>query len=617
MRLDGVTVENFRGLRRADIHGLSGEALVTVSGPNGSGKSLLFEAITLLWRSRRGLPGPVVRVVGDWGETGYVSMELALTEPERALATRVASEHGLGLPGDAPERIVLAATLEQTSVRVQIDDRWADQIWSGALRSALPFAEIDYLPADRTIPRGEQANVNPSLLAEAQREQFRQQIVGSFIQHRQVVSLSGVAPILASLDYLDMLAGRAGDEPTRDFDRITGAFYEATGKRINRPTLDPGSPYGASLMVETESGTSHTIDQLSSGEQEVLGLMYYVRRLSARGGILIIDEPELHLHPALQRSLFAVLENVAERAQVWIATHSPRLVTAANLDAVLHMTPPSTEARNQIERASDEEARLRLLDELGVHPIEVLQTDALIIVEGNSDANRISALFPLESGRATVHVAGSAAAVEATCRTLAEQSPLPFLGVRDRDLLSDEEVARLERNLPNLFVWPSRSFENELLHTPLLVRTLRRAGRDVSESEVRERVRVIADGHRAEVLAALVDAELRRRHAYERRGGDPLDRLRHQLIEVQRVAQEKAYELDSVAAAINAHLEERWSRDHPRLLDGKRALAEFKKETPFHSDTDLVNALLLTAREEPEVAPLSVKGLRIRLLGLY
>src|SRR5262249_39436046 len=157
-------------------------------------------------------------------------------------------------------------------------------------------------------------------------------------------------------------------------------------------------PYGASLKVETPEGMEHTLDQLSSGEQEALGLMYFVRRLSAKGGALLIDEPELHLHPALQRSLFQTLQGISAPAHDMITTHSPRLVVASSLDAVLHMSPSTRGDTNQLTRAGTEEARLELLSDLGVHPIEILQSDLLVLVEGSTDVALLEALLPVELG---------------------------------------------------------------------------------------------------------------------------------------------------------------------------------------------------------------------------
>jgi hypothetical protein len=164
-------------------------------------------------------------------------------------------------------------------------DPWLQQLLrTPQFATAQSFGQIDHLPADRTTGRGEQAQVNPSLLSEQQREQLRTNVVGSYAQQRQVVGISGVAPLLATADYMDLLADRQGIQPSGDFDAITSPFYDATGKRVRRPSIDPSDPYGAGIRVETATGTEHGLDQLSSGEQEVLSLSFFVRRLRSRGG---------------------------------------------------------------------------------------------------------------------------------------------------------------------------------------------------------------------------------------------------------------------------------------------------------------------------------------------
>ena len=63
------------------------------------------------------------------------------------------------------------------------------------------------------------------------------------------------------------------------------------------------------------------IDQLSSGELEWLAL---VGTLITGGGegIVLIDEPELHLHPEWQARLLPALEQVVPGSQIILATHA-------------------------------------------------------------------------------------------------------------------------------------------------------------------------------------------------------------------------------------------------------------------------------------------------------
>ncbi len=616
MRLDRVHIANFRGIELAELHGLAASPLITVAGPNGAGKSIFFEAIALMWRitsiwqRQQIVPSTII---GPWGDDAHIDVEVVLETDELRALRDYAERVGLPQLGDSRADLRLRITHGDRPVAVEATPG-AEPLLTLDFTTAHPFANVDFFPADRAFPRGEQAAVNPALLSEQQREAFRDQIVGSFTQQRQLVNLSGIAPLLASLDYVDLLADRERRPRSGDFDALADAFAAATSKRLLRPTLDPASPQGAVLRVETPIGILHAIDQLSSGEQEVLGLTYFVRRLSARGGILLIDEPELHLHPSLQRALFSALESTAARAQVWIATHSARLITAAPLEAIVHIRPATGSVRNQLTRASAETDRLRVLEDLGVHPIEAFQSDAFVVVEGPTDEQRLSALLPLEFGRVFTFVAGSGADVERIVGLLnSDAIPIPHLGIRDRDTMSNDEAIALEAATPNLFVWSRRSIENVILSPPLLAKTLERSGSPLSEEEVVARLRELAGRQREAIEAELVEARLREAHSYSRAGATPSARLKHHLQEVRRVADERLAQLDDVTDEVERELDARWESDFLVIADGKRMLSEFLQFTGFRTVRDLLAAITQSAHDHPELMPSDFARLRQRL----
>jgi len=69
----------------------------------------------------------------------------------------------------------------------------------------------------------------------------------------------------------------------------------------------------------------HYIEDLSSGEKQCLLLVFMVTRWLMPGGIVLIDEPDLHLHVSLQRQLIATLEQIvkAQNGQMIVTSHSP------------------------------------------------------------------------------------------------------------------------------------------------------------------------------------------------------------------------------------------------------------------------------------------------------
>jgi hypothetical protein len=624
VRIEGFRVKNFRGLRRAEIDSIADAPVVTVSGPNGAGKSLLFEALMFVWRAS--LRWPTQRydlnpLIGPWSNETEIGVTFRLTSDESDALSSFRQRNSGGEAADPPDLVTLKTVVKHGDPIGELStvaDEWGHILWSPRFAERHAFAHVDYLPADRGIQRGEQAQVNPALLGRQQTESLRDQVVNTFVQQRQILTLTGVQPFLASLDYVDMLAERERGELTGDFQSISDAFFQATGKRIHRPRLDPRVPFGAVLEVETPSGEEHNIDQLSSGEQEVLTLMFYVRRLSSSGGLLLIDEPELHLHPALQQSLFSVLESVADRAQICIVTHSPKLVTAALLDAVIHMTPTAGEDSNQVSKAADEEARGELLSDLGVHPIDVLQSDMLVVVEGSLDARRLPAALPLTLSRSALHIAGDAKGVEATCRTLASRTLLiPWICIRDRDLLSDEDVANLHAKMPGLFVWPSRCLENELLSPSLVSVTLQRTGRTTTEEEVVAKLLSLADAHRESILAGWTDLELKRRHPISLRSNSGgLDRELAYLEAAEAGAKDKIAVFADIRDQMAQDLDTRWDEEWFKLMDGKRALGEFLSETPYQNVADFVNALTHTLRESAAPLPPGLQTLQERLVAL-
>jgi hypothetical protein len=226
------------------------------------------------------------------------------------------------------------------------------------------------------------------------------------------------------------------------------------------------------------------------------------------------------------------------------------------------------------------------------------------------------ALLPIDLSPAVISVAGGALGVEQTARTLSASTDVRFVAVRDRDLLSDEAVTALTTAIPELFVWPKRTLENELLDPPLVLKTLERAGANVPVEDVANRLLELAERQKEEILADLTRQELEARHEFASKGANRLEKLRGYIEETVRVGREKLDEFDDVLSQTSATLDGRWAADHVKLMDGKRALREFREFTPFENPAGLITAIMATLRDHPELMPSGLVAFRERLQAL-
>ncbi|MFM7714300.1 MAG: AAA family ATPase, partial [Microcystis sp.] len=84
-----------------------------------------------------------------------------------------------------------------------------------------------------------------------------------------------------------------------------------------------------------------SMDESSSAVRSLLDIGFYLRHEARIGDLLIVDEPELNLHPENQRriaKLFARLINIG--IKVFITTHSDYIIKEINTLIMLNHNKP-------------------------------------------------------------------------------------------------------------------------------------------------------------------------------------------------------------------------------------------------------------------------------------
>ena len=90
------------------------------------------------------------------------------------------------------------------------------------------------------------------------------------------------------------------------------------------------------VYFENKKGESFPINQLSTGEKTLLLKILSLYLLEVKNSVILIDEPELSLHPNWQNRILDIYERFAieNNNQIIIATHSPHIVGSAKTDSL-------------------------------------------------------------------------------------------------------------------------------------------------------------------------------------------------------------------------------------------------------------------------------------------
>jgi len=150
-------------------------------------------------------------------------------------------------------------------------------------------------------------------------------------------------------------------------------------------TLFPAYPAIRSLL-ESEQGRrdiyfgAYPSTQVGAGVKQVLSCLYQLRQSPA--GIVVVEEPEIHLHPEMQRVFFRYLRELAADRQLIITSHSPSIVAETTLDSIRLIR--SRHGRALVEQL-EPEGISALSAELGVMPRDIFEFEAVLVVEGVTD----------------------------------------------------------------------------------------------------------------------------------------------------------------------------------------------------------------------------------------
>ncbi len=194
-------------------------------------------------------------------------------------------------------------------------------------------------------------------------------------------------PVKANVDFtrqLETVARRSSfvaekyPEVLSNFADIIGGEYTVT-------------KYDELCYVPKGKRVKLSMDESSSAVRSLLDIGFYLRHVAQPGDLLMVDEPELNLHPENQRRvarLFARLVNLG--IKVFITTHSDYIIKELNTLIMLNHDKPHL--KRIVEKEGYLAEELLSADKIKVYIAE----EASLLLDGNKNKSKCQTLIPAD-----------------------------------------------------------------------------------------------------------------------------------------------------------------------------------------------------------------------------
>lgn len=143
----------------------------------------------------------------------------------------------------------------------------------------------------------------------------------------KIYNITYALPVRRNIDFirnLDSISKKDGElfkahpEIIAEFQEIVGGSYRA-------------SKEGLFFYPNTSKSTKLSIGESASSVRSLLDVFFYLKHVARPGHILMVDEPELNLHPECQRKFARLLAKLVNYGiQVFITTHSDYIIKEFN-----------------------------------------------------------------------------------------------------------------------------------------------------------------------------------------------------------------------------------------------------------------------------------------------
>ena len=327
MKLARVEIENYRAIERLDLP--LDPVLTVLHGANGHGKTSVLSAIAVglgsiptLLPDISGIRFPDSDLRWNGKKTSFPPLRIALATEEGIAWERRRAHQPLA---KHPRASLARRQLKQKIDAIVAAEREETEPLDLPI---VAFYDTDRAVADTKVQKDDFKTRFPRYEALegalSPRANFRELVRWFYVKENE--------------ELREQRELRDFEYRSKDTNAIRRAI-EGMVPGVSHPRIEAASlRFLVSFQSETGAREERALDQLSGGYRIVLALAADLARRMAQGNphledplqseaVVLIDEIDLHLHPAWQQRILDDLKRTFPNAQFIVSTHSPQVLT--------------------------------------------------------------------------------------------------------------------------------------------------------------------------------------------------------------------------------------------------------------------------------------------------
>jgi len=129
------------------------------------------------------------------------------------------------------------------------------------------------------------------------------------------------------------------------------------------------------IFFENGLGNKISINDLSTGEKELLSKVFFLYISDIKDSVILIDEPEISLHPSWQNRVVKIYKNFAKKNnnQIIIATHSPQIIASTPNESLRVLVKEGDKIKAYAPDAYGMQVNKALTDIMGVNELRDIE----------------------------------------------------------------------------------------------------------------------------------------------------------------------------------------------------------------------------------------------------